>query len=489
MHDGIVERRRVRRGRFRFGHDVLYGVLRFIGVHVRSFRGAVLASLLVGFGAGAGVGLFFLALARLVTAGATRRFDESVLRAVAALRTAWLDDAMLGLTTLGGTAVLFPLVAVTALLLWLTRHRFSAALLVVAVLGGALLLDLLKEFYGRPRPTAVLWGTEVDSASFPSGHAMASVIVYGSIAHLVARLQRRRSVRRTIWAVAVAIILLVGTSRVFLGVHYPSDVVAGYAAGLAWTVAVGAGFVALRFFAGPRPEPEPVERGRGGRGRAGRESASSLRAWLRGIPWAFLATGWALAYGVGLLFGRIIQHLDWWRAGGAWERAVLTFANRTVSPALDPIFLWLPLVGTNYTLAPIIALAAVWLWRRGRHLPALHLATVQLGSWLLNPALKFTLPRPRPDLFELRGQFAFPAYPSGHSIAVVSVLFTAAYLVRRAGHGSWAFWFVGAFYILNSWSRIYLSVHWPTDVIGGTLVGAIWLAVTILAFREVRPDG
>ncbi len=214
-------------------------------------------------------------------------------------------------------------------------------------------------------------------------------------------------------------------------------------------------------------------------------TASPLGAWLARLPWARLGTGWALAYLVGLAFGLLIRAEGWWNDGAPWEREVLIAVNRTVSPALDLIMLWLPLIGTNYSLAPLVAIAVIWLWRRGRHLPALHLAIVQAGSWALNPAIKFTVPRPRPDLFELRGQFAFPAYPSGHSIAVVSVLFTVAYLIHRSGHGPWAYGVVGAFYVLNSYSRIYLAVHWPTDVIGGTVVGAIWLAATMTAFRRL----
>lgn len=212
----------------------------------------------------------------------------------------------------------------------------------------------------------------------------------------------------------------------------------------------------------------------------------ALRTLLAQLPWSRVAGGWILAFVAGLLLGMAIQLAGWWENGATWERIWLVVAQQTVSPALDLVFLWLPYIGTNYSLVPFVAIATVLLWRRGYHVPAVQLAVVQLGSWTLNPALKFTIPRPRPDLFELRGQYAFPAFPSGHSIAVVAVLGTAAYLVHRMGHGTWAYWAVGVFYLLNSYSRVYLSVHWPTDVVGGTVVGAIWLAATIAAFRQVH---
>ena len=213
---------------------------------------------------------------------------------------------------------------------------------------------------------------------------------------------------------------------------------------------------------------------------------ASLREWLARLPWPLLGAGWGLAFASGALLALAIQALGWWSDGAAWERAALVAAQRTVSPTLDLVLLYVPLIGTNYSLAPLVAVAVIWLWRRGRPVPALHLGVVQLGSWTLNPAIKFAIPRPRPDLFELRGQFAFPAYPSGHSIAVVAVLGTAAYLVHRSGHGTWTYWVVGGFYLLNSYSRIYLAVHWPTDVVGGTVVGAIWLAATLRAFHGLH---
>lgn len=197
-----------------------------------------------------------------------------------------------------------------------------------------------------------------------------------------------------------------------------------------------------------------------------------------------LVAGWFGSYTVGVALGFLLQRLGWWEGAG-WERATLVIAHRTVSPLLDPFFLVLPYAGTNYTLAPVMALASLRLWRRGARMVALHLAVVQAGSWLLNPALKFTLARPRPQLFPARGQYAFASFPSGHSIAVVAVLVTVAYLLHSSGRGRWVYWATGLFFLLNSYSRLYLSVHWPTDVIGGTLIGALWLGVTLRAFRAL----
>src|SRR5207302_4145258 len=108
--------------------------------------------------------------------------------------------------------------------------------LLVATLGGFLISGLLKNHYERPRPAVVPHLSYVYSSSFPSGHSMLSAVIYLTLGSLLARLAERR--RLKIYCVAVAMLLtfLVGVSRVYLGVHYPTDVLAGWAAGLAWAV-------------------------------------------------------------------------------------------------------------------------------------------------------------------------------------------------------------------------------------------------------------
>ena len=177
---------------------------------------------------------FFGEIAETVTAGKTQAFDEAVLRFLGTHRTKALDTAMLEITALGTGTVVLMVVAVSALFLALTRHRYSALLLFVATGGGIILNNVLKLFFDRPRPHVIAWGTNAVSSSFPSGHAMSATIVYATVAYLAARLARRRWQRWVVMLLAAIVIVMIATSRLYLGVHYPSDVLAGAVVGLAW---------------------------------------------------------------------------------------------------------------------------------------------------------------------------------------------------------------------------------------------------------------
>jgi hypothetical protein len=161
-------------------------------------------------------------------------------------------------------------VLLSSIFLWNSRHHYSAALLWIAALGGGLLNSALKVAFDRARPDVFPWRTpHAGLASFPSGHSMSAMVVYGTLAFLVARLAPTRFLRWLTWAVAATVILLIGLSRVYLGVHYPSDVVAGFLVGGIWAIACGMGIEAVRYFRGRRPEvaaeeedlgPGPTER-------------------------------------------------------------------------------------------------------------------------------------------------------------------------------------------------------------------------------------
>jgi undecaprenyl-diphosphatase len=252
--DRLKDRRSAPRGRARRVADVLYAVLRFIARHVRGFFAAVAAFLTAGVAVGLMLILAFSFTARVVMGGWTQAVDERVLRWIEGHRTPLLDAIMLEITTLGNTAVVGMIVAVVSVFLWLTRHRYSVGLLVLALMGGSVLNRVLKELFGRDRPTVVEAVTHVTSPSFPSGHAMTAVIAYTSVAFLVGRLEPTPALRRVTWAFAIVVILAIGLSRMYLGVHYPSDVVGGFLVGLAWLLFVIAALTAIRFFAERQPE-------------------------------------------------------------------------------------------------------------------------------------------------------------------------------------------------------------------------------------------
>lgn len=183
----------------------------------------------------AAIGIWiFSEITERVIAGRTQVFDEAVLRWISTRHTPVLDGAMLEITALGTATVVMMIVCIAALFLTLTRHKYSALLLLVAAAGGLLLDLVLKLRFDRPRPHIFTWGTQAVSSSFPSGHAMSATIVYSTVAYLAARLQKRRWARWLTMLLAAFVIVLICFSRLYLGVHYPSDVVAGVVVGLSW---------------------------------------------------------------------------------------------------------------------------------------------------------------------------------------------------------------------------------------------------------------
>lgn len=254
------DRRKAPRGPSEIVGDVLYPLLRAIAMRVRGFYGAVITYLSFGFFLAIGAVWVFAELSQEVLAGTTQALDEAVLTWVEGHRSDLLDHVALEVTALGNFATLAVLVLAVSVFLWVSHHRISVLLLMLAVSGGAIVNMLLKDLFDRPRPTIVEAGTDVITQSFPSGHAMSSFIAYATVAYLGGRLEPTPKLRWTTWTLAALLILAVGASRVYLGVHYPSDVVAGYVAGLAWLGFVVSGLTAVRYFSRRKPDVEEEER-------------------------------------------------------------------------------------------------------------------------------------------------------------------------------------------------------------------------------------
>jgi undecaprenyl-diphosphatase len=203
----------------------------------------------------------FLRLASEVGEGDTTAFDRAILLA---LRTPadpaipvgprWLAEAMTNVTAFGSVPGLLIVTAAALGYLLVSRRWRTALFVLAATAGGSTAGKLLKLAYDRPRPTLVPHLVEVTSASFPSGHAVDSAIVYLTLAALIARTIPDRAVRVYLLSVAILLTLMVGASRVYLGVHWPSDVVAGWTFGAAWALLCSIAY--RRIIAGKTPADE-----------------------------------------------------------------------------------------------------------------------------------------------------------------------------------------------------------------------------------------
>lgn len=177
--------------------------------------------------------------------GETFGFDADLLLALrrpgdlaTPIGPAWLHQAAIDVSALGGFTVLWLLGAAVVGYLYYRRLRTEAACIAASVIGASLLNAVLKSLIHRARPDVVPHLTEVFNASFPSGHAMSSAAIYLTIGITLAGMERRRRGRLYVMAMAVALVVAIGASRVYLGVHWPSDVLAGWALGGAWALVI-----------------------------------------------------------------------------------------------------------------------------------------------------------------------------------------------------------------------------------------------------------
>ncbi|MBZ9672205.1 phosphatase PAP2 family protein [Mesorhizobium sp. ES1-3] len=185
----------------------------------------------------------FVELMEVARATAPHGFDTEILLAFrqpgqpgVPIGPSWLEGAMRDITSLGSTSVLALVTTATIIYLLLIRRRGTALLILVAVAGGEVLSSLLKVGVDRPRPELVSHLVNETSLSFPSGHAMLSAVTYLTLGSLAARFLPGRTAKVYVLFLAVLTTVLVGVSRIYLGVHWPSDVLAGWCAGFAWAM-------------------------------------------------------------------------------------------------------------------------------------------------------------------------------------------------------------------------------------------------------------
>jgi undecaprenyl-diphosphatase len=203
-------------------------------------------TLVVGLALAVGALLAFAALANEMLEGDTQRFDDWVREGIHQYASPALTSFMRVVTVLGAPSVLLALSVVSAVGFLFARKDRGLFLLVITMIGAKVLDVVLKLSFHRTRPVPFFDALPPSSYSFPSGHAIASFCFYSTVAAIISVRTRSPGVRITVWALAALQISLIGISRIYLGVHYPSDVLAGYAAAFIWVMMVSLGDRALK---------------------------------------------------------------------------------------------------------------------------------------------------------------------------------------------------------------------------------------------------
>jgi undecaprenyl-diphosphatase len=191
----------------------------------------------------AGCAWGFIELADEVVEGETNAFDTAVLLAFRSpadtadpLGPGWVEELGRDFTALGGVGLLTVLTLAAAGFLWLQGNRRSMWFVLASVAGGLAVSTAFKQGFDRPRPELVPHESIVYTASFPSGHSMMAAVTYLTLGVLLARVQPRRVMKVYLMTLAALLTVAVGVSRVYLGVHWPTDVVAGWSAGAGWAL-------------------------------------------------------------------------------------------------------------------------------------------------------------------------------------------------------------------------------------------------------------
>jgi undecaprenyl-diphosphatase len=400
-----------------------------------------------------------------------------------------LQAALRAVTTLGSTLVLSLLVGVIALGL-LVRHRSRLAAYLVITGAGALVMGpVLKLFVGRLRPVVEHTIVLAPGNSFPSGHALGSIVCYGAISLVFLPAVRGRA-RTAMLTAAAVIVVLIGFSRIALGVHFLSDVIGGWLLGAIWLAVTARAFETWRTQVGRRPT-EPLKEG------LEPEAAGDVRPAPRTDPapssvwWrvsAGLGVAWVFTFGLVWWIGRIVKN---YKGNALGDRTIPEWFAAHRTPTLNGLSQAASMVGATPTVIGVaviiivLILAVTRLWR-----PAVFLATALIGEVLMFLAVVSLIDRERPPVVRLDPHLPTSSYPSGHLAATLCLYGSTAIVVLTATRRPWR-WLVLALAIIAplvvSWGRLYRGMHHPTDLLGSLVLAACWLTASYLLMRPSAP--
>lgn len=389
-------------------------------------------------------------------------------------------------TNLGGRTILIALIVI-AIAFLLIRHRRRLALYLVVAGAGALLLDpSLKTLVGRLRPVVNVPVAAAPGNSFPSGHALGSIVTYGALLLVFLPMVSRRW-RKPLVALVALIVLAIGVTRVALGVHYISDVLGGWLLGAAWL-----GFTAYAFRIWRREAGHPKPRMSEGLEPEAGPDLEPAPAETRVLPrpWAAAAeivVGWVFTFGILYLVGYLLTHFTKGTWLGRFDDGVPRWLQTFRTPSFDNIsFLWSKAGDTHAILAVSLVFCpiALALWRQWR--PVVFLVLAMVGELTLFLSSAAAVGRPRPPVEQLDGQMPTSSFPSGH-IAATLCLWTAIAIIVLGRVRHWWRWIFVALAVIMpvgvAVSRMYRGEHHPTDVLGAMILATLWLSTLWIAVK------
>jgi undecaprenyl-diphosphatase len=390
-------------------------------------------------------------------------------------------------SSVGGRPIMMWLVTVAVVGLFIRRQPRLAIFLIVAGVGALVLDPSVKTLVGRLRPVVDVPITHAPGNSFPSGHALGSFVAYGALLLVFLPAVPPRW-RRFAIGLTGAIVLLIGLSRVALGVHFVSDVIAGWLLGALW---LGATLYAFRLWRREEHKPlRPVGEG------LSPESAHEISPApderkvlphpLAGI--AEVLVGWVLVFGALYAFGMLVSY----RLDGTWVASVDTavtewFASLRSSTWDGPSY-WASKAGDTHS---ILAVSLVFcplilaFWRRWR--PVLFVVLVMVGELTLFLASQAAVDRQRPPVGQL-DDVPTGSYPSGHIAASLCLWIAIAILVMPRTDRWWRWITVVLAVVMPlvvAASRVYRGMHHPTDIAGALILTGLWIG---LLYLVVRPN-
>ncbi len=391
-----------------------------------------------------------------------------------------LVTALRWVTDLGGTAFAVLVMVHATVFLLIRGQRRLAAFVAVSGLGLAVLGPLTKAVVDRARPVVQSPVVETPSnASFPSGHSMTAIVVYGALLLVVLPAVRRRA-RPWLVAGTVLLVVLVGATRLALGVHFVSDVLAGWALGAGWLAITAAAFRGWQHDTGRRTD-EPLDPLDVPPAEAPQLAPSADPALLGGRAGALgllaVAAGlFAALSALGLLVTAVLT--DTWL--GRFDRSVVQWFVEVRTPALTTAVETVStLSGTRTVLAVGLALAVLGLALAASRRPVVFVVVTLVGEVTLYFLSSQVVSRARPAVADLTsGLPSGASWPSGHAAAATALYGALAAMVIAYGRAQWRWWVLVVPVVLApaiGVSRVYVAAHHPTDVLAGLALGAVWV--------------